>query len=103
MRIIAVATIILATLPVLALSAAPKTDEQVLAVFEPGSEKDTILRASGRLGLDVLSYDETLGHLIVQDHSGNAIRALQGMGAWYVLDADLFLACRPTTPISKSI
>lgn len=94
MKLIAIASVFLSTAPILALNAAPKANEAVLAVFDQSTETD-VMKISQRLGLDVISYDPSIGHLIVQDHDGSSTRSLYGMGARLVIDADLFATCFP--------
>lgn len=95
MKSLAIASVFLATVPVLALNASPKANEQILAVFDRATDEATLLQRSQRLGLDVIAYKPEYGHLIVQDHDGQSTRSLYGLGARLVIDADLFAACNP--------
>ena len=96
MRALIFASLTLATAPILALNAMPKSNERILAVFETEQSMTDILRKSKHLGLDVISYDQKFSHVIVQDHDGGSAMALYGLGARFVVDADLF-SCRPLT------
>lgn len=95
MKILAIATVLLSTAPVLAFNASPKADEPVLAVFDRSVDADRIVEQGRRLGLDVITYKPEFGHLIVQDHDGRSSDTLYDMGARLVIDADLFSTCIP--------
>ncbi len=100
MKSLAIASVLLSTAPVLLLSAAPKNNEPVLAVFGTDRAGDELLRQSERLGLDVINYRPDIGHLIVQDRDGQSSAALYGMGARLVINADLFSACTPQSDVT---
>ena len=94
MRLIAAGSALLATLPILVLNASPKANEEILAVFNTETPPEELLSRTARLGLDVLRYDASIGHMTVQDHDGSSASTLYGLGARMVIDADLFSACQ---------
>lgn len=100
MRLIAVSTIFLATIPVFAFSIMPKTNTRMLAIFDAQTDADPLLTRSEELKLNVISYDAEIGHLIVQDRDGRSAGALYSLGAKLVIDADL-MSCSPANVVKS--
>lgn len=100
MRIFGLLTIALATVPVLALAASPKSGEPVLAVFGDDLPMPDILSRVQDSGLDIIGYDEALRHVIIQDQNGRSATRLYQIGARLVIDPGLF-SCQPIayTPV----
>ena len=96
-----IASIFFATIPVFALSAAPRANEEILGVFGPEVSRSELIVKSQRFGLDVVRIDVERGHLIVRDRYGNAIRALDNMGARMVINSSLFSNCSASNSTVK--
>ncbi len=95
MRLFVCLSIFLATLPVLGLNLAPKPGEDVLAIFKADTDDARLVQTALEQGLNVVSYDQELKHLIVKDDRGTSSKALYALGASLVLDADFLSLCNP--------
>lgn len=103
MRFFLVFSVFLATLPVLGLNLSPKQGEEVLAIFKANTDEALLMKLAHENRLDVVSYDGELRHLIVQDHDGKSTKALYGIGASLVVDADFLSLCNPDGRTTRSL
>lgn len=103
MRLFLVFSVLLATLPVLALNLMPKQGEEMLAVFNTDVDGDAIVQTARARGLQVVSFDDRFQHLIVRDVNGTSSKTLYALGANYVLDADFALFCSSTSLSPRSV
>lgn len=103
MRLFLCLSVFLAIVPVLGLNLSPKAGEDVLAIFMSDADGAELVRLAHERGLDVVSYDEELQHLIVHDQNGTSSKALYSIGASLVLDADFLSLCNPDGRTTRSL
>ena len=104
MRLFILLSVLLSTLPVMALNLTPRSGEDVLGIFEGEYSAADLVSNARRQGLIVVSFDKRFGHLIVKNQNGEASQALQKLGASYVLDAGFAAFCQsgPDSPRSTT-
>ena len=103
MRLFMFLSVILSTLPVMAMNLSPRAGEDMLAVFSPDAVTADPAGKARSLGLDVVRYDAEKLHLIIRDHTGSSDRALYAMGARFVINARYAASCDPNSTKQVSV
>ena len=103
MRIFMFLSVLLSTLPVMAMNLFPRAGEEMLAIFSPTPDATDPAAMARSLGLDVVRYDAEKHHLFVKDHTGSSDRALYAMGARFVINARYAVNCEPVSTKQVSV
>ena len=86
----------------MAMNLLPKQNEDVLAIFDGDFDSQRIVRDAQTVGLNIVSFDERFGHLIVHDVNGGSVQALYEIGASFVVDADFAALCSEPSELNRS-
>lgn len=101
MRILIGLTILMATVGVGSVVAAPRPDQPVLAVFDAPLSGEDLLNKLARADLDLISTGPTMTSVIVSNPRTDTASRLYAVGAWLVVDAHMALLCLSSSPASK--
>ena len=101
MRAIIGATLLIATLGVGAVVAAPRPDQPVLVVFDAPLSGPDLLDRLARADVSLISAGPTLSSIIVSNAQRDTTSRLYAAGARLVVDAHIALLCLTQPPISN--